>query len=88
MTTTNDVAAAAAILGRLGGSAKSAKKTAAVRKNGKLGGGVRRYPIGTTQIMRHHLRQIAKQDGAALTPAQVETLKKFAQLKRRKEPRA
>lgn len=33
-----DVKAAAAVLGRLGGLAKSAKKTAAVRENGKKGG--------------------------------------------------
>jgi hypothetical protein len=33
-----DVKQAAAVLGRLGGLAKSAKKTAAVRENGKKGG--------------------------------------------------
>jgi len=35
---------AAAILGRKGGSAKSPRKTAAVRENGKKGGRPKLYP--------------------------------------------
>jgi len=38
MTTNQDIHAAAAALGRLGGLAKSAKKVAASRTNGKKGG--------------------------------------------------
>ena len=42
----NEVSKAAATLGRLGGLAKSAKKTDAVRQNGKRGG----RPRKTTRV--------------------------------------
>jgi len=40
----NQISKAAAILGRKGGLAKSAKKAKAVRENGKLGGRPRKHP--------------------------------------------
>lgn len=43
---------AAAILGRKGGSAKSAEKTAAVRENGKKGGRPRKREVGQKKLKK------------------------------------
>ena len=79
-----EISAAAAALGRLGGRARSKRKTATARQNGQLGGPPRQYPEGTTPVQRHHLRNIATH-GRVTSPAQQRALD--AVLRLTKEPR-
>jgi hypothetical protein len=77
-----EVAAAASMLGRLGGQVRSARKAAAVRDNGTLGGAPRQYPIGTTPKQRRHLRNIAAQRGAIVTAKQQQAFDAVARLRK------
>jgi hypothetical protein len=78
----------AVALGRLGGRAKSEKKAAAVRANGRLGGGQRIYPAGITGAQRYHLRNIAAQGGRTVTEAQARAVADVHELSKKKEPRS
>jgi hypothetical protein len=55
-----DTTKAAAALGKLGGSAKTDRKVAASRANGKLGGAKRRYPVCTAGTRHRFWRGVCK----------------------------
>lgn len=67
------------------GSISTPKKARAVRRNGKNGGRPHsaKWPTGTTGALRYHMRNIEKQGGAALTPAQARALATIAALRKK-----
>jgi hypothetical protein len=55
-----EIRQAAVALGKLGGSAKTDRKAAASRANGKLGGAKRRYPVCTVGTRHRFWRGVCK----------------------------
>jgi hypothetical protein len=79
------VSRAAATLGRLGGLTRSAKRAAASRANGKLGGPPRFLPKGITGAQRYHVRNVEKQGGVVITEKQQLALDAVARLRQLEE---
>jgi hypothetical protein len=77
------ISAAAALLGRKGGLANSAKQHAARAANGRRGGRPRQLPRGLSRVQYWHLANIANQGGKARTERQQEVLDQVEQLRKK-----
>jgi hypothetical protein len=79
------ISEAAALIGRRGGLANSAKQAAARAKNGRRGGRPRQLPRGLSRVQYWHLANIANQGGKARTERQQEVLDQVAALRRKEK---